>query len=67
MKKNFVQGFIAAVVAVCLCSCIQQQLVSESGLYDVKLERNLKAGVDGGWTWGEGNAYSKQKNGAIYI
>ena len=67
MKKNFVRGFIAAVVAVCLCSCIQQQLVSESGLYDVKLERNLKAGVDGGWTWGEGNAYSKQKNGAIYI
>lgn len=42
-------------------------LKSESGLYDVKLERHAKAMVDGVWTWGGGNPYNKQKQAAIYI
>lgn len=46
---------------------MMRTLDSESGLYDVKLERNLKAMVDGGWTWGGGNPYANMKQGAIYI
>lgn len=67
VKKILSTTLVLALLALCLCSCVQQQLVSESGLYDVKLVRNLKAGVDGGWTWGKGNAYAQQKTGSIYI
>lgn len=42
-------------------------LESESGLYDVKLERSLKLGVDGAWTWGKGNPYANQRSGRVYI
>jgi hypothetical protein len=42
-------------------------LKSESGLYDVKLERSMKVGVDGVWLWGKGNPYANQKSGRVYI
>lgn len=59
---------LVAAVAVLGSSCnMVRTLKSESGLYDVKLERNRKAMVDGGWTWGGGNPYAKEKAGAIYI
>ena len=66
--KRFLQlaGVVLSVVAAVSCSMLRT-LDSESGLYDVKLERNRKALVDGGWTWGGGNPYAGQKQGAIYI
>lgn len=59
---------LLALVSLLCVSCAQQHtLVSESGLYDVKLNRSLKIMVNGGWTWGGGNPYLHQKTGAIYI
>lgn len=59
---------LLSLVFLLFVSCAQQHtLTSESGLYDVKLTRSLKAAVDGGWTWGGGNPYLHQKTGAIYI
>ena len=60
-------GMICLLVLLC-CSCSAvRTLDSESGLYDVKLTRNIKAQVDGGWTWGGGNPYAKLKKAFIYI
>lgn len=42
-------------------------LKSESGLYDVPLERNVKVAADGIWLWGGGNPYVNQKSGRVYI
>lgn len=50
----------------CACSAVRT-LDSESGLYDVKLERHGKLLVDGGWTWGGGNPYAKQKDVSLFI
>lgn len=49
-----------------LASC-GHTLQSESGLYNVKLERTVKVPVKGFWTWGKGNPYANQKTGSIYI
>lgn len=59
-------GVLALAALAASCSMVRT-LDSESGLYDVKLNRNLKAMVDGAWAWGKGNPYSGQKKGAIYI
>lgn len=50
-----------------MVSCVQKNLHSESGLYDVELKEHLKAPTDGIWTWGKGNPYSHQQSGFIYI
>lgn len=42
-------------------------LDSESGLYDVELQRNAKAQVDGLWTWNKGNPYPHKKDILIYF
>lgn len=49
-----------------LCSC-SHTLRSESGLYDVELNRTYKVPVDGFWLWGKGNRYASQKGGYIYV
>lgn len=54
------------VLLCCSCSAVRT-LDSESGLYDVKLTRKPKAQMDGGWTWGGGNPYTKLKKASIYI
>ena len=59
-------GAVALAVLAVSCSMVRT-LDSESGLYDVKLNRNRKAMVDGGWAWGGGNPYAAQKKGFIYI
>lgn len=66
--KKLLMVTLMAAVAGLLASCsLTRTLSSESGLYDVKLERNRKAMVDGGWTWGGGNPYAGLKEGSIYI
>lgn len=50
-----------------LLTACGHNLQSESGLYNVKLERSVKSPVDGGWTWGKGNPYLGKKKGAIYV
>ncbi len=51
-----------------LCSCaLQNQLVSESGLYQVQLKGNPKVAMDGIWFWGGGNPFRNQKEGKIYV
>lgn len=66
--KRFIIAMSALLMAGMLASCsITRTLKSESGLYDVKLEHNRKAMVDGGWTWGGGNPYASLKKGFIYI
>lgn len=58
----------AALLVVLAASCsMVRTLKSESGLYNVTLERYAKADVDGLWTWGKGNPYTHLKNGSIYI
>ena len=49
-----------------LISC-QHALQSESGLFDVPLERNPRVAVDGIWMWGGGNPYANERFGRIYI
>lgn len=58
--------FIAVMMLLLTTGC-RHTLESESGLYDVKLERNIKVGVDGIWLWGKGNPYASQKSGRVYI
>lgn len=68
VKRYKVMVLLALWAAVSCCSCsMVRTLDSESGLYDVKLQRNKKALVDGGWTWGGGNPYENRKKGAIYF
>lgn len=57
---------IVAIGGILLSSC-GHTLQSESGLYNVSLERNFKMPVKGFWTWGKGNPYAHQKTGSIYI
>ncbi len=56
----------AAVLLLVITSC-RHTLESESGLYDVRLERSFKTAVDGIWLWGGGNPYENQKSGWVYI
>lgn len=60
-------GALALVALVCSSCSMVRTLDSESGLYDVKLERHAKVLVDGAWAWGQGNPYAAQKTGSIYI
>lgn len=56
------------VLALLLGACSSvRTLKSESGLYDVELQRYPKAFMDGAWTWGEGNPYAELRKGSIYI
>lgn len=57
---------IAAMMLLVTTGC-RHTLKSESGLYDVTLERSMKVGVDGIWLWGKGNPYANQKSGRVYI
>ncbi len=45
----------------------QHALHSESGLFDVALEKNPRLAVDGIWMWGGGNPYARVRTGRIYI
>ena len=67
MKPIFSMVGTALLVIMATSCSMWRTLDSESGLYDVKLERNRKAMVDGGWTWGGGNPYAELKQGDIYI
>ena len=66
MKTIYVIFGTLAALLCCSCS-MMRTLDSESGLYDVELERSSKASVDGWWAWGKGNPYAAQKEGSIYI
>lgn len=57
---------VLAISSFTLISC-QQSMRSESGLYNVELERNLKVPVKGYWTWGKGNPYANKKDVRIYV
>lgn len=57
---------VTATLLLVTAGCRHTQ-ESESGLYNVRLERSVKAGVDGIWLWGGGNPYANQKSGRIYI
>lgn len=65
MKKHHKLTLILANTLL-LGSC-GHTLQSESGLYNVQLERTVKVPVKGFWTWGKGNPYTNQKSGSIYI
>lgn len=67
MKNIFRILSILAFVGVSSSCSMMRTLDSESGLYNVPLERSTKASVDGWWSWGKGNPYAGQKTGAIYI
>ncbi len=58
---------VTVLTALLISSCGHQNLQSESGLYNVTLNKHLKSPVDGIWTWGHGNPYLHQKSGYIYI
>lgn len=68
MMMKTIQTMALLMLALLSCSCSMfRTLKSESGLYDVKLERSMKASVDGWWAWGKGNPYAAQKKGGIYM
>lgn len=58
---------VLLLLVVLLISGCRHTLESESGLYEVSLERNYKVPVRGLWLWGGGNPYAHQKTGKIYI
>ena len=62
---------IISILTFTLCSLsiisCQQTLKSESGLYSVELQKNIKVPVKGYWTWGKGNPYSTKKDLRFYI
>lgn len=58
---------LLVLVSALLMTGCRHTLESESGLYNVKLERNIKVGADGCWLWGKGNPYAHQRVGRIYI
>lgn len=61
--------FILSQLSLCslmFVSC-QNRLQSESGLYNVELQHNIKVPVKGYWTWGKGNPYASHQSGRIYI
>jgi hypothetical protein len=62
MKKLALLSSLVFLFASC-----QQNLKSESSLYNVQLKHNPKVLVDGIWSWGKGNPYAGQKSGSIYI
>ena len=64
---NRILSFLILASSLLMVSCAQKNMLSESGLYHVTLKEELKAPVDGIWTWGKGNPYQHQKNGFIYI
>ncbi len=49
------------------CTLMEQRLASESGLYNVPLERSIKVPVDGFWLCGTGNPYAQQKKVNFYV
>lgn len=63
------KALLLSILLICslmMASC-QKSLRSESGLYNVELERNIKVPVRGYWTWGKGNPYSQKTDLRIYI
>lgn len=58
--------FLILLTCVLLVGC-RHVLHSESGLFDVALEKNPKIAVDGVWMWGGGNPYARVRRGRIYI
>lgn len=65
MKQKLLSCILAAA-ALLVVSC-GHTLKSESGLYDVTLNRYHKLPVDGIWTHGKGNPYKGKKSGFIYV
>lgn len=59
-------AFLFLLTCLLLVSC-QHALQSESGLFDVALEKNPRIAVDGIWMWGGGNPYADVHSGRIYI
>lgn len=66
MKNKLLCALLALSTLTGLSSC-GPSLRSESGLYNVKLERSIKADVDGFWISSQPNPYAKQRSGLIYI
>lgn len=58
---------IVTVMVLLVTTGCRHTLKSESGLYDVKLERNYKVAADGVWLWGGGNPYAAQQSGRVYV
>lgn len=58
--------FLMLLTCVWLVGC-RHTLHSESGLFDVTLEKNPRIAVDAIWMWGGGNPYARVRRGRIYI
>ncbi len=58
--------FAVTLCSLAIISC-QQKMQSETGLYKVELQKNIKVPVKGYWTWGKGNPYANKKDLRIYI
>ena len=64
--RRIIPLFLYALISFLIVSC-QQRMQSESGLYNVTLQKNIKVPVNGYWTWGKGNPYACKKDLRIYI
>lgn len=64
--RNAPSIYVIALCSLLFVSC-QNRLQSESGLYNVELQHNIKVPVKGYWTWGKGNPYASHQSGRIYI
>ena len=64
--RRIIPLFLYALISFLIVSC-QQRMQSESGLYNVTLQKNIKVPVNGYWTWGKGNPYAGKKDLRIYI
>lgn len=63
--KNNLPILIFLLLSALLCQCTS--LRSESGLYDVPLERNMKLDVKGSWFTDTPSTDTRQKQGTLYI
>ncbi len=59
--------FAFSLCCLMFCSCMSQQLQSESGLYDVQLIHTAKVPVDGIWIRNESSPAPRQAEGHLYI
>lgn len=56
---------ILLLLSALLCQCTSLQ--SESGLYDVRLERNVKLDVQGSWFTDTPSTETRQEQGSLYL
>lgn len=65
VRVKSLSSLILLLLSVLLCHCTSLQ--SESGLYDVRLERNVKLDVQGSWLTDTPCAETRQEQGSLYL